>query len=37
LLSLTFHGVVDFNLSIPAITATLACTLGAAWAAGREK
>ena len=36
LLSLTLHGVVDFNLSIPAITATLACALGAACAAGQE-
>jgi len=37
LLSLTLHGLVDFNLSIPVIPATLACALGAAWAAGREK
>ncbi len=37
LLSLTLHGLVDFNLSIPAIPATLACVLGGAWAAGREK
>ena len=37
LLSLTLHGCVDFNLSIPAIAATLACAIGAAWAAGIEK
>jgi O-antigen ligase len=34
LLSLTLHGLVEFNLSIPPIPATLACVLGAAWAAG---
>jgi O-antigen ligase len=37
LLSLTLHGLVDFNLSVPAITATLACAIGAAWAAATEK
>jgi O-antigen ligase len=36
LLSLTLHGLVDFSLSIPIITATLACALGAAWAAGNR-
>jgi len=34
LLSITLHGLVDFNLSIPIITATMACVLGCAWAAG---
>ncbi len=34
LLSLTLHGLVDFSLSIPIVAATLACALGAAWAAG---
>jgi O-antigen ligase len=33
LLSLTLHGFVDFNMSIPIIPATLACVLGAAFAA----
>ena len=33
LLSLTLHGLIDFHLSIPIISATLACALGAAWAA----
>ena len=37
LLCLVTHGFVDYNLSIPPITATLACVLGAAWAAGRQK
>jgi O-antigen ligase len=37
LLSLTLHGLVDFNLSIPAIAATLACAMGAAWAAGTTR
>lgn len=37
LLSLTIHGLVEFNFSIPVIPATLACVLGAAWAAGRER
>jgi len=36
LLSLTLHGLVDFNLSIPPIPATLACALGGAWAAARR-
>jgi O-antigen ligase len=36
LLSLVLHGLVDFNFSIPAIPATLACVVGAAWAAGRD-
>jgi len=34
-LSLAVHGLVDFNMSIPAIPATLAAVLGAAWAAGQ--
>jgi len=33
LLSLTLHGLVEFNLSIPAIPATLACVAGFGWAA----
>jgi len=33
LLMLTLHGVVEFNMSIPAIPATLAAMLGIAWAA----
>ena len=33
LLSITLHGVVEFNLSIPAIPATLACVAGLGWAA----
>jgi O-antigen ligase len=33
LLSLTLHGIVEFNMSIPAIPATLAAMLGIAWAA----
>jgi O-antigen ligase len=37
LLSLTLHGLVDFNLSIPSVAATLACALGIAWAAGMAK
>jgi len=37
LLSLTLHGLVDFNLSIPAIAATLACALGVAWAAATAR
>jgi O-antigen ligase len=37
LLSLTLHGLLDFNLSIPAIPALLSCVLGAAWAAGRTR
>ncbi|MEO8189186.1 MAG: O-antigen ligase family protein [Acidobacteriota bacterium] len=36
LLSLTLHGFVEFNMSIPPIPATLACLVGAAWAAGRH-
>ncbi|MGH9317020.1 MAG: O-antigen ligase family protein [Thermoanaerobaculia bacterium] len=36
LLSLTIHGIAEFNFSVPAIPATLACVLGAAWAAGRS-
>jgi hypothetical protein len=31
LLSLTLHGLVEFNLSVPIIPATLACALGVAW------
>jgi O-antigen ligase len=34
LFSLVLHGLVEFNLSIPIIPATLACVLGCAWAAG---
>jgi O-antigen ligase len=37
LLSLTLHGLVEFNLSIPPIPATLACVLGGAWAAGERR
>jgi O-antigen ligase len=37
LLSLTLHGLVEFNLSIPIIPATLACVLGASWAAARRE
>jgi O-antigen ligase len=37
LLSLTLHGQVEFNLSIPVIPATLACVLGASWAAARRE
>jgi O-antigen ligase len=37
LLSLTLHGLVDFNLSIPAISATLTCVLGVAWTAGQVR
>ncbi len=37
LISLTLHGLLDFNLSIPPIPALLACVLGAAWAAGRSR
>jgi len=33
MLSLTLHGLVEFNLSIPAIPATLACIAGLGWAA----
>jgi len=33
ILSLTLHGLVEFNLSIPAIPATLACVAGLGWAA----
>jgi O-antigen ligase/polysaccharide polymerase Wzy-like membrane protein len=32
LLSLTLHGIVEFNMSIPAIPATLAIMLGVSWA-----
>ncbi len=34
LVSLTLHGLVDFNFSLPAIPVTLASVLGGAWAAG---
>jgi O-antigen ligase len=37
LFSLTLHGFLDFNLSIPAIPALLACVLGTAWAGGRSR
>ena len=33
LMSLTLHGFVDFNLSIPPVAALLACVLGCAWTA----
>jgi len=33
LLALTIHGLFEFNMSIPAIPATLAVMLGAGWAA----
>lgn len=32
---LALHGIVEFNLSIPAIPATLACVVGLAFAAGK--
>lgn len=34
LVSLTLHGLVEYNMSIPAIPATLACVIGMAVAAG---
>ena len=34
LVSLVLHGLVEFNFSIPAIPATLACVVGWALAAG---
>jgi O-antigen ligase len=34
LFALTLHGLVEFNMSIPAIPATLAAVAGFAWAAG---
>lgn len=34
LVSLTLHGLVEFNFSLPAIPVTLAAVLGGAWAAG---
>jgi putative inorganic carbon (HCO3(-)) transporter len=37
LLCLTLHGFVEFNMSIPAIPATLAVMLGAAWSAARPE
>lgn len=37
LLSLTIHGIAESNFSVPAIPATLACALGAAWAAARSR
>jgi O-antigen ligase len=33
LLALTIHGAVEFNMSVPAIPATLAVMVGAAWSA----
>jgi O-antigen ligase/polysaccharide polymerase Wzy-like membrane protein len=33
LLCLTLHGIVEFNMSIPAIPATLAAMVGSAWSA----
>ena len=35
LVALTIHGVFEFNMSIPAIPATLAVMLGAGWAAAQ--
>ena len=37
LFALTLHGLVEFNMSIPAIPATLAAVLGFAWAAGAHE
>jgi O-antigen ligase len=37
LFAIAVHGLVDFNLSIPVIPATLACVLGMAWAAGGHR
>jgi O-antigen ligase len=37
LLSLTLHGLVDMSFSIPLIASTLACSVGAAWAAGATR
>ncbi|MFN2386422.1 MAG: O-antigen ligase family protein [Thermoanaerobaculia bacterium] len=37
LVALALHGLVEYNFSIPPIPATLACVVGAAWAAGRER
>jgi O-antigen ligase len=37
LLSLTLHGLVDLSFSIPLIASTLACSIGAAWAAGAAR
>jgi O-antigen ligase len=33
IVALMFHGLMEFNLSIPAIPATLACVAGFGWAA----
>ncbi|HXH38950.1 MAG TPA: O-antigen ligase family protein [Thermoanaerobaculia bacterium] len=37
LFALTLHGLVEFNMSIPAIPATLAAVLGFAWTAGAHE
>ena len=37
LLSLTLHGLLEFNLSIPVIPATLSCVLGCSWVAGQRR
>lgn len=37
LLCLALHGLVDSNLSVPVIPATLACVVGASWAAGARR
>ncbi len=37
LFALTLHGLVEFNMSIPAIPATLAAVTGFAWAAGAHE
>ncbi len=37
LLALLIHGLVEFNFSIPAIPATLACVAGFGWAATRAE
>jgi len=37
ILALVIHGLVEFNLSIPAIPATLACVAGLGWAAAHAE
>jgi O-antigen ligase len=36
LLALLLHGIAEFNMSVPAVPATLAVLLGAAWGARGE-
>jgi hypothetical protein len=36
-LFVVLHGIVEFDMSIPAIPATLAVVVGGAWAAGRAR